>query len=197
MVRARAKGVPCGKANRRRSACVALERRKPYIDPSTMASKGKKADTPEILNRKARFNYAISETLEVGIKLTGTEARSIRGGKCSLAEGYVRAEAEPPTLSLHSVHIDEYAPAGPAAGGRQHNPTRVRTLLAHAREIVKLADATQEKGVTIVPLKIYFKSGRAKLLIGVGRGKRQSDKRQDIRSREADRDMRRAMTRRM
>lgn len=161
-----------------------------------MASGKDKHDSPEILNRRARFDYAISETLEVGLKLRGTEVRSIRAGKCSLAEGYVRAEAEPPSLTLYGVHIDEYPPAGPAAGGRQHVPTRSRTLLAHAREIVKLATATAEKGVTIVPLKIYFKSGRAKLLIGLGRGKQVRDKRQDIRKRETDRDMRRAMTRR-
>ncbi len=162
-----------------------------------MAAKKDKNDAPEILNRRARFDYAISDTLEVGIKLRGTEARSIRQGKCSLAEGYVRAEAEPPTLTLYGVHIDEYAPAGPAAAGRQHSPTRARTLLAHRREIEKLATASSEKGVTIIPLKIYFKSGRAKLLIGLGRGKQTRDKRQDIRKRESDRDMRRAMTQRL
>lgn len=176
-----------------------------------MASKKDKHDAPEILNRKARYDYAITETLEVGLKLVGTEVRSIRGGKCSLAEGYVRAEAAPPSLTLYSVHIDEYAPAGPASAavasdrageGRgkrrgQHVPTRPRVLLAHAREIVRLANAAQVKGVTIVPLKIYFKGGRAKLLIGLGTGKQTRDKRRTIMERESDRDLRRAMTKRI
>ncbi len=176
-----------------------------------MASKKDKHDAPEILNRKARYDYAITETLEVGVKLVGTEVRSIRGGKCSLGEGYVRAEATPPSLVLYGVHIDEYAPAGhtsatvengrAGAGGvkgrGQHVPTRPRVLLAHAREIVRLANAAQVKGVTIVPLKMYFKGGRAKLLIGVGTGKQRRDKRETIKERESDRDLRRAMTKRV
>src|SRR5690606_12874592 len=131
-----------------------LDPRAPTL-PRPMAKKGEKRDAPEILNRRARFDYAISDTLEVGLKLKGTEVRSIREGKCSLAEGYVRAEADPPSLTLYGVHIDEYAPAGHTSAGRQHNPTRARTLLAHSREIIKLANASREKGVTIVPLKTY------------------------------------------
>lgn len=159
--------------------------------------KSKASDAPEILNRRARHDYHIGETLEVGIKLVGTEVRSLREGKCSLQEGYVRAEADPPRLLLYSVHIDEYAPAGPVRAGKQHAFKRPRILLAHAREIRKLALASEVKGVTIVPLKIYFNDrGRAKLLVGVGTGKAQYDKRDAIKKRETERDIRREMSRR-
>lgn len=162
------------------------------------SGKGKKPDAPEILNRRARHDYHIAETLEVGIKLVGTEVRSLRAGKCSLQEGFVRAEANPPRLLLYSVHIDDYAPAGPVQAGRQHGIKRPRILLAHAREIRKLAAAQEVKGNTIVPLKIYFNDrGRAKMLIGVGRGKATFDKREAIKKRETDRDIRREMSRRM
>jgi len=148
---------------------------------------------PTIENRKARHDFFIEDTLECGVKLTGTEIKSIRAGKVSLGEGYVRATDAPIALVLHGVHIGEYPPAGEA---RQHVPTRERVLLAQKREIRKLADKTRQRGVTIVPLKIYFVRGRAKLLIGVARGKQKSDKRQDIATREARRDMDRAMSRR-
>ncbi len=148
---------------------------------------------PEIANRRARHDYAISDTLEVGIVLTGSEVKSIREGRASIAEGYVRAEMEPrPVLMLHSTTVQEY---GPAAGG--HNPKRVRTLLAHKRQIRKLFAQTQTKGVTIVPLKMYFKDGMVKVQIGLGVGKAKHDKRQDIREREDDRALRRAMSKRM
>lgn len=152
-----------------------------------------KSHEPVIENRRARHDYEISETLEVGIRLTGTEIKSVRDGKVSLAEGYVRAELEPPRLELHAVHIAEYPNASTA---HQHAPVRVRALLAHKREIRRLADRTREKGVTILPLRIYFSGGRAKLLIGVGIGRRQHDKRQSIASREAARDIERALSRR-
>lgn len=154
-----------------------------------------KSNEPEIVNRRARHDYHIGDTLEVGVKLVGTEVKSVRQGKVSLAEGYVRVQESPPEMKLHSVHIAEYPPAG--AGELQHDPERTRTLLAHKREIRKLAQDTKAKGVTIVPLKMYFKEGRVKLLIGVGTGKRKADKREDIREREARRDIERAMSRRM
>lgn len=167
-----------------------------------MSAKGtrpgkKPGDAPEILNRRARHDYFIEDTLEVGIKLVGTEVRSIRAGKCSIAEGYVRAEAEPARLLIYGMHVDEYGPAGPPASGRQHTMARSRTLLAHAREIRKLASASSIKGVTIVPLKLYFKAGRAKLLIGVARGKQAFDKRQTIKTRETQREIRRELSRRV
>ncbi|MEE2907532.1 MAG: SsrA-binding protein SmpB [Planctomycetota bacterium] len=141
---------------------------------------------PVIQNRKARHDYAITDTLECGMKLTGTEVKSIRNGQISLGEGYVHASAEPPSLMLHGVHISEYPPAGPAT---QHEPTRTRILLAHKREIRKWAIQSRERGRSIIPLKVYFVEGRIKILIGLGTGKRKYDKRQAIKARDAQRDM--------
>lgn len=187
---------------------------------------GKGADQdPTIENRRARFDYHILDTLETGMVLTGSEVKSIRDGKVSLAEGYVRVElgvvdgrpkqagrgpkAAPgsrpthrirprePGLWLHSVNIAEYPPAGPSGAVGQHQPTRTRKLLAHKGEIVKLARQVEAKGMTIVPLKIYFKNGRAKLLVGLAQGKSHSDKRESIAKRDAQRDIQRAMSRRV
>lgn len=173
-----------------------------------------------IENRKARFDYAILDTLETGIVLRGSEVKSIRDGKVSLAEGYVRAEhplvpgsgrarGKPtgraggsariaaPALWLHGVNIAEYPPAGPSGSVGQHQPTRTRKLLAHNREIARLARECQSKGMTLVPLKVYFKNGKAKVLIGLAKGKTKGDKRQTIAKRESDRDIARATSRRM
>lgn len=160
-----------------------------------MAKGGKKTNpAPEIINRRARHEFAIGETLEVGVALQGSEVKSIRDGKASLAEGFVRVSAEPPSMLLMGVHIDEYPPA---SGINQHDPTRHRTLLAHKRQILEFAKEASAKGTTVVPLKMYFKNGRVKVLIGVARGKQKFDKRQDARKREADRDIRRAMSKRV
>lgn len=172
-----------------------------------------------IENRKARHDYEILSTLEVGMKLLGSEVKSIRDGKASLAEGYVRVEdgtrriAAPkradgraprgkprmaePGLWLHGVNIAEYPPAGRMGSAGQHPPTRVRQLLCHKRELVKMAREVEAKGVTVVPLKIYFKDGKAKLLIGVARGRTKGDKREAIAKRETRREIDRAMSRRM
>ena len=158
-----------------------------------MAAKTKRTpNRPKIENRRARYDFFIVDTLECGIKLTGTEIKSVRNGRVSLAEGYVRASQSPPALALHGVHIAEYPPAGKQL---QHDPTRVRTLLAHRREIGKLADKTSQKGFTIVPLKMYLVRGRAKLLIGLGQGKRRHDKRHELAKRQAEREISRAMSR--
>jgi SsrA-binding protein len=151
------------------------------------------ARAPEIENRRARHDYAIEDTLECGIELRGTEVKSIRDGKISLAEGFVMARADPPSLELHGVHIDEYPPAG---RDRQHEPRRVRKLLAHRREIVRLATEMKAKGASLVPLKVYFTKGHAKLLVGVGKGRKKGDKRQAIADREMRRDIDREMGRR-
>ncbi len=148
---------------------------------------------PEIENRRARHDYAIEDTLECGMELLGTEVKSIRDGKISLAEGFVMARADPPALELHGVHIDEYPPAG---RDRQHEPRRVRRLLAHRREIARLATEVKAKGVSLVPLKVYFAKGRAKLLVGVGKGRKKGDKREAIAEREMRRDIEREMGRR-
>ncbi len=147
---------------------------------------------PTIENRRARHEFFIEDTLECGIRLLGTEVKSVRDGKVSLGEGYVQATADPPALVLHGVHIAEYPPAGEH---RQHDPIRPRALLAHRREIRKLAQRAQAKGYTLVPLKLYFTRGRAKLLVGVGRGKKLHDKREDLAKRQARREIDRAMSR--
>jgi len=156
-------------------------------------SKGNVA--PTIENRRARHDYFIDRTVEVGMKLTGTEVKSVREGRASLKEGYVRVQEEgPPSLWLHSVHIAEYKHAAKAF---QHNTTRTRLLLAHKREIAQLSKETAVRGVTLVPLKMYFKGPYAKLQIGVARGKKQHDKRDTLREREAARDIERAMSKKM
>lgn len=158
-----------------------------------MAGKKNQPDEPEIHNRKARHNYEILDTLECGIVLLGSEVKSVRAGRVSLGEGYVRATETPPALDLHSVRIDHYANAGAV----NRAPDSVRRLLAHKREIKKLARAADVKGMTIVPLKMYFKEGRIKVLIGLGRGKKSHDKRQTIKEREQKRDIQRAMSKRV
>jgi SsrA-binding protein len=157
------------------------------------SKKSDEAREPVIENRKARFDYAVTETLECGLKLVGTEVKSLRKGQASLGEGWVLATAIPPELTLLNVTIAEYPPAG---ANRQHEPNRPRRLLAHSREIVRIATEAKAKGATLVPLKIYWVKGRAKLLIGIGLGKKQHDKRESIAKREDKRDIDRAMSRR-
>ncbi len=153
----------------------------------------KSSATPTIENRRARHDYHILETLEVGLVLHGSEVKSVRASNISLQEGYVSAREAPLSLTLHGVSIGEYQPSG----ANQHAMGRTRTLLAHKREILKLARMVDQKGMTIIPLKLYFKNGYAKLLIGVGRGKASHDKRHAIAEREHKRDMDRAMSKRM
>lgn len=155
------------------------------------SKRGRGAAAPTIENRRARHDYVIDETLECGIKLLGTEVKSIRAGRVSLAEGFARASEMPLELTLHGVHIAEYPPAGV----RQHDPTRMRPLLAKAREIRTLARRGRERGTTLVPLKLYFVRGRVKVLLGLARGRRRADKRQKIDERQARREIDRAMSR--
>jgi SsrA-binding protein len=153
---------------------------------------GERRDDPVIENRKARHDFHIGETLECGIKLVGSEVKSVRAGQMSLGEGWVRGELAPLSLTLMQAHIGDYNPAG----HRQHPSTRQRTLLAKRREIRKITEEAQAKGGTIVPLKVYFVRGVAKLLIGVGVSKNQSDKRQDLAKKSHQRDIDRAMSKR-
>ena len=156
--------------------------------------KNKKGEgTPTVENRRARHEYHIGETLECGIVLHGTEVKAVRDGNVSIAEGYVSCEGEPPQLTLHNVTVGEYPPAG----NMQHDMYRRRRLLAHRREIRRLQRQVEQKGMTLVPLKLYFKDGFAKLLIGVAQGKQQHDKRHAIKQREQDRELRRVMSKRM
>ena len=141
------------------------------------------------VNRKAQHDYQILRTLEAGLSLLGTEIKSIREGRVSIREAYVRADdAE---MWLVGAHVAHYAPA--AAGN--HEPTRRRRLLLHKRQIRELRRAVESEGVTIVPLRLYLKNGRAKLEIAVARGKKRYDKRAAIAKREAERQMQRALRR--
>lgn len=148
---------------------------------------------PTIENRRARHEYTIVDTLEVGIVLVGSEVKAVRAGQVSLNEGFVLASTQPKcVLTLHQTSIGEYGPAS----GRQHKLDRVRLLLGHRREIVKMAKELDQKGVTIVPLKLYFKEGRAKILLGIGVGRAEHDKRRAIADREHKREVQRLMSKR-
>ncbi len=145
---------------------------------------------PRINNRRALHEFFIIAKLECGIALMGSEVKSLREGKAQLQEAFARVENG--ELILHGCHIDPYS----KASKYNHEPLRERKLLAHKREIKKLVQETRERGVTLIPLAIYFKGGRAKVEIGVAKAKQQHDKRQSIKKKEQDRELRRAMTRR-
>jgi SsrA-binding protein len=141
---------------------------------------------PTIHNRRARHDYAIGDTFEAGIMLTGGEVKSIRDGKATLRDSYARVEDG--EVWLYGMHITPYA-----FSRAETDPDRRRKLLLHHREIVELTKATSQPGVTIVPLRLYFSNRRAKLEIGVGRGKRSYDKRQALAERDAKRETERAL----
>ena len=139
-------------------------------------------------NRKAWHDYFIEQKFEAGLVLTGWEVKSLRGGRGQLKEGYVVIENS--EAWLVGVHI---APLTTASTHVQANPTRKRKLLLHAKELDKLIGATERKGYTLVPLRLYWQRGRAKLEIGLAKGKQAHDKRADIKKRETDREMQRAL----
>jgi SsrA-binding protein len=140
-------------------------------------------------NRRAFHEYHILETLEVGIALTGTEIKSVRAGKVNLREAYARVERR--ELWLHNAHISPYE-----QGNRyNHDPIRPRKLLAHTREIGRLAGRASEQGNTLIPLRVYDKRGHVKIELAVAKGKHSYDKRQAIAERDARREMDRATKR--
>ncbi len=139
------------------------------------------------LNRKARHDYFIDETVEAGLVLVGTEVKSLRAGRITLRDSH--AEVRGGELYLVGVHIPVYA----EGGVWNHEPMRVRKLLLHRREIDRLAVKVKERGYTLVPTKLYFKDGRAKVEIGLARGKKQYDKRHDLARRDAERSVERAL----
>ena len=141
-------------------------------------------------NRRARHDYAIEETYEAGMVLTGSEVKSLRAGRASLAEAYARVTDD--EVWLEGLHIPPYA----QAAGRGHEPRRPRKLLLHRAEIDRLIGKTQERGFTLVPLRLYFHRGVAKVELGLGRGKRRFEKRQAIAEREHRREMEREAARR-
>ena len=141
-------------------------------------------------NRRAFHDYAIEDKLECGIVLTGTEVKSLREGGTSLEDAYARVEGD--EVWLIGCDIPEYT-----YGNRlNHKPKRPRKLLLHRREIAKFADKATQRGFTLIPLRMYFRGGRAKVEIAVARGKNLVDKRQDLKKADADREIRRAMAKR-
>lgn len=141
-------------------------------------------------NRRARYDYDIEETFEAGMVLTGAEVKSLRAGRASLTEAYARvSDGE---VWLENLHISPYA----QAAVRDYDPLRSRKLLLHRQQIERLIGKTQESGVTLIPMRLYFKRGLAKLQLGLGRGKRRYEKRQAIAEREHRREMERALARR-
>lgn len=163
-----------------------------------MAKSGKKAETPDrehdnerviAVNRSARYEYEVLDSVECGIVLVGSEVKSLRTGRMSLDEAYARMKQN--EVWLVGCDIPEYAQANQF----NHSPRRPRKLLLHRREIKKIAGKAYEKGHTLVPLKMYFKEGRAKVLLGVCRGKKLHDKREAIKKEDVKRDIARAMRR--
>ncbi|WP_096156691.1 MULTISPECIES: SsrA-binding protein SmpB [Bacillus] len=137
-------------------------------------------------NKKAYHDYFIEETFETGMVLQGTEIKSIRAGRINMKDAFARVQQG--EVFIHNMHISPYE-----QGNRyNHEPLRTRKLLLHRREINKLIGMTKEEGYTLVPLKVYMKNGFAKLLIGLGKGKKKYDKREDLKQKEAKRDIERA-----
>lgn len=156
-----------------------------------MAKKEKKTESEEKVvcrNRKARHEYEILDSMEAGMVLTGTEVKSLRAGKAVLEDAYARLEGN--ELWLVAMDIPEYS----MGNIMNHEPKRKRKLLLHRREIEKYAKGTQERGFTIVPLKIYFKNGRAKVEIAIGKGKQLHDKRESLKNKDVKREISRAMS---
>ena len=141
-------------------------------------------------NRRALHDYHIEDTYEAGLVLTGTEVKSLRAGRASLADGF--AQITDGEVWLHNVHIPEYV----QGTWTNHAPRRIRKLLLHRKEIDRLVSKTAEQGLTLVPLSLYFKDGHAKVELALARGKRTYDKRQDLARRDAAREIDRALKRR-
>ena len=141
------------------------------------------------VNRRAFHDYFVDEKYECGLVLTGTEVKSIREGRCNLRDGYVRIDGS--EAWLENVHISPYA----QGNLMNHEPMRPRKLLLHRKQIASLIGKVRQKGYTLIPLRVYFARNRAKVEIGLGRGKRQYDKRQAIAERDAKREIERATRR--
>ena len=151
----------------------------------------KKTEAPRKIaadNRRARFDFEIGETFEAGVMLTGTEVKSLRTGKATIGESYAAQKAG--EMWLYNAYIPEYL----EANRFNHDTKRPRRLLLHRRQINKLIGATQRQGYTVIPLKIYFNDkGRAKVELGLGKGKQLHDKRESVKQRDWDRDKARLM----
>jgi SsrA-binding protein len=153
-----------------------------------MAGKNGQLNQTVAENRKARHDYFIDESYEAGLALTGSEIKSIRAGRINLRGGYARVQNG--EVWMYDVHISPYEQSGIHYN---HEPTRPRKLLLHRREISRIVGQVERQGFTLVPLRVYFKGRRAKVDLGLARGKKQYDKREDIANREAKRDIERVM----
>lgn len=141
----------------------------------------------EIVNRKARYDYFIEDEIEAGIVLTGTEIKSIRAGKANIGDSYAIIRNN--EIYLLNTHISEYT-----EGNRfNHDEVRTRKLLMHKKEILRLSSKVEMEGYTLIPLKIYFSKGRAKVLIGVCKGKKNYDKRETIKNRDIEREIKKTI----
>ena len=150
---------------------------------SAKAGDGKSADGSIARNKRARHDYHILETWEAGIALLGTEVKALRDGRANLTDAYgVVKDGEVYLLNLHIGHYD-------TGGVFNHEPTRTRKLLLHRSEIRKMIGAVERQGLTLVPLDLYFKNGRAKVMLALGKGKKQHDKREDLRKKDDEREM--------
>ncbi len=138
-------------------------------------------------NRKAYHDYSIEETVEAGMSLVGTEVKSLREGKANLKDSYVLVKDS--EAFLFNCHISPYS----HGNIMNHDPLRNRKLLFHKKEIIRLQGKIAQKGYTLIPLKIYFKGGRAKVEVGLAKGKREFEKRESIKEREANREIEKAM----
>ncbi len=150
-------------------------------------SKESAANRTIVTNRRARHEFWIEETHEAGIALTGTEVKSLRGGRANLSDAFARVDGG--ELWLHHFHISPYA----QGNIHNHDPLRTRKLLLHKREILRLESRTAQKGYTLIPLRIYFRHGVAKVELGVARGRHLYDKRERIAERDAERRIARAL----
>jgi SsrA-binding protein len=161
--------------------------------PPPRAEKTAKSDTETLIadNRKAYYDYHILETFECGIALLGTEVKGIREGQANLRDSYARVDGG--EVWLHNVHINPYSHRGYV----DHDPKRKRRLLLHKYEIRKLIGKTVEKGLTLVPTRLYFKNGKVKVSLALGKGKQAHDKRETMRRREVDRETRAAVKERV
>jgi len=149
--------------------------------------KDKSGEKIVCVNREARYNYFIDEIYEAGLVLLGSEVKSLRDGKANLKDSYGRIQKG--EAFLVNAHVSPY----PGANQFNHEPTRPRKLLLHQREIERLTGKTKEKGLTLIPLRLYFKNGRAKVELGLARGKKLYDKRETLKRKMAEREVERSL----
>ncbi len=156
-------------------------------DRKDNVAKKESGERPVCQNKRARVNYFIDETYEAGIVLVGTEVKALRDGRANLKDSY--ALIRDGELFLYDLHISPYSHGNRA----NHDPLRIRKLLLHKQEIRRLYGKSQERGLALIPLRMYFRNGKVKVEIGVGRGKKLYDKREDIKLKEDRRDMERGL----